>query len=146
MTVQSILRAKGSQVETIQPGAMVVTAVQRLVTMGIGALVVSDDGQGVLGVLAERDVVRALAKHGARMMSLRVSDVMSRAVPVCSPEDTISSAMAEMTRSRNRHLPVVDQGRLCGLISVGDVIKHRLEEVELEALVLRDARQRYTGL
>lgn len=146
MTVQSILTAKGSQVETVQPGATLVGAVHRLVTMGIGALVVSDDGISVLGLLAERDVVRALARHGGRTMGLHVSDVMSRAVPVCSPQDTISSAMAEMTRSRNRHLPVVDHGQLCGLISVGDLIKHRLEEMELEALVLRDARQRYSGL
>lgn len=145
MTVRSILGAKGSRVETIQPEATVVTAVHRLVTMGIGALVVSDDGELVGGLLAERDVVRGLAKHGSRLMNMRVGEVMSKGVPVCTPDDTISSAMAEMTRSRNRHLPVVDNGRLCGLISVGDLIKHRLEEMELEALVLRDVRQRYAG-
>lgn len=142
MTVQNILKSKGTKVETVRPDVIVVAAVHRLVMKGIGALVVSEDGERLVGLFAERDVVRGLASHGARLMNMRVGEVMSRGVPVCSPNDTISTAMAEMTRSRNRHLPVVDNGKLCGLISVGDVVKQRLEDMELEAMVLRDLRQR----
>lgn len=138
MKVQSILKAKGGTVETIQPGATIVLALHKLNTMGIGALVVSEDGKRVDGTLAERDVVRGLAKHGARFLEMRVVESMSRSVPVCSPEHSIKHAMAEMTRSRNRHLPVVDASGLCGLISIGDVVKHRLEEMELENSVRRD--------
>lgn len=139
MEIESILKVKGRQVETIEPGASVVMAVHKLATMGIGALVVSEDGERVDGMLAERNLVRGLAKHGPRLLDMRVHEVMSKGVPVCSSHDNITGAMAEMTQSRNRHLPVVDEGKLCGLISVGDVVKHRLDEIELEARVLRDA-------
>lgn len=138
MDVQSILKAKGSRVETIRSDAGMIMAVHKLATMGIGALVVSDDGQRVDGLVSERDIVRGLASHGIHLTDLKVSDVMSRSVPVCSPKDTVIAVMAQMTRGRNRHLPVVDGGRLCGVISVGDVVKHRLDELELQANVLRD--------
>jgi len=144
VNVESILRIKGAKVQTIESGAAVELAVHRLSTIGIGALVVSDDGRTVDGILAEREVVRGLARHGAHLVDLRVRDVMARSVPVCAPRDSIRDVMAEMTRSRNRHLPVVDKGALCGLISLGDVVKHRLEELELEALVLRDVAIRHT--
>jgi CBS domain-containing protein len=111
----------------------------KLTTMGIGALVVSADGRRVDGMVNERDIVRGLNKHGARLMDLRARDVMSEFVPVCSPHDTLRRVMEEMTRTRNRHLPVVDDGRLCGLISIGDVVKNLVEEAELEVGVLRDA-------
>ncbi len=143
MKVESILKSKGRDVETITAVESLVLAVHQLSTRGIGALVVSDDGRRVDGLLGEREVVRGLAKHGSRLLELRVFDVMARSVPVCSSQDTIRHAMAEMTRSRNRHLPVVDDGELAGLISIGDVVKHRLEELELEALVLRDAAIRH---
>ena len=142
MKVESILKGKGHDVQTIGSEVSIVLAIHQLSSKGIGALVVSDDQRRVDGLLGEREVVRGLAKHGAGLLDMRVHDVMARSVPICSSQDTIRHAMAEMTRSRNRHLPVVDDGALSGLISIGDVVKHRLEELELEALVLRDAALR----
>lgn len=143
MKVESILASKGRDVQTIASEAAIVLALHQLSAMGIGALVVSDDGRRVDGLVGEREVVRGLAKHGADLLDRRVRDVMARSVTICSPQDTIRHAMAEMTRSRNRHLPVVDGGVLCGLISIGDVVKYRLDELELEAMVLRDAATRH---
>lgn len=143
MKVESILKGKGRDVQTIGTDVSVVLAVHQLSTMSIGTLVVSDDGRRIEGLLGERELVRGLAKHGAGLLDLRVRDVMVRSVATCSPDDTIRHAMEEMTRTRNRHLPVVDGGGLCGLVSIGDVVKHRLEELELEALVLRDAAIRH---
>ncbi len=143
MKVESILKTKGHDVQTVTAELSVVLAVHHLNTKMIGALVVSDDGRRVAGLLSEREIVRGLAKYGTGLLDLRVANVMARNVPVCSPNDTIGQVMAEMTRSRNRHLPVVDAGTLCGLISIGDVVKHRLEDLELEARVLRDAALRH---
>lgn len=139
MNVQSILKAKGQSVETIRPDAVLDLAVHRLAAKGIGALVVTADGKRVEGVLSERDIVRGLVKHGPRLLAMPVSSVMSKEVPVCSPDASVRHAMAEMTRSRHRHLPVVQGGELQGLLSIGDVVKHRLEEMEVEASVMRDA-------
>lgn len=140
MKVQDVLMAKGQAVETIRPDAKVLIAVHRMRMQNVGALVVSRDGEKVEGVLSERDVVRGLTRHGADLLDMSVVAVMSRTVPVCAPDDSLAGLMAVMTRSRNRHVPVVDgSGRLCGIISIGDVVKHRLEEMELEANVLRDA-------
>ena len=143
MKVESILKSKGRDVQIVGFEVSLVLAVHLLSSRSIGALVVSADGRAVDGLLGEREIVRGLAKHGAALLDLRVRDVMLRDVPVCSSQDTIRDAMAEMTRSRNRHLPVVDGGALAGLISIGDVVKHRLEELELEASVLRDAALRH---
>jgi CBS domain-containing protein len=140
MNVDSILKAKGRDVETIHPDGDLRLALHRLASRGIGALVVTPDGTTVDGTISERDVVRGLNKHGAALLDLPASAVMSRHAPTCSPSDTLQHVMAEMTRSRHRHLPVLDgDGHLCGIISIGDVVKHRLEEMELEASVLRDA-------
>jgi CBS domain-containing protein len=139
MRVEDLLKAKSHDVETIRPDATVVSALNRLTTMGIGALVVSTDGARVEGMITERDVVRAATKHGSRMFEMQVSDVMTRGGPSCAPGDGIRHVMAVMTRSRCRHIPVVlSGGQLCGLVSIGDVVKHRLEELELETTVLRD--------
>jgi CBS domain-containing protein len=139
MKVEAILGAKGRRVDTTLPGTTVALAIHELTTRRIGALVVSSDGERVEGVISERDIVRGLAHHGAVLPGMRVSEVMSRQVPVCSPQDTINHVMAEMTRTRHRHLPVVDAGKLCGIVSIGDVVKNRLQELELETAVLRDA-------
>lgn len=139
MNVEAILESKGREVEIIRPDATVDLAVHRLTALGIGALVVSADGRTLDGVLSERDVVRGLAKHGGRLLSLPVSTVMSKGVPTCSPHTAIKDAMAVMTRTRHRHLPVVLDGELRGILSIGDVVKRRLEEMELEASILRDA-------
>ncbi len=139
MKVEDILRNKGSVVETIRPDAKVLMAVHRMRMQNVGALVVSRDGERVDGVLSERDIVRGLTNHGADLVEMSVVAVMSRSVPTCAPGDSLTSVMSQMTRTRNRHVPVVDDGRLCGIVSVGDVVKHRLEEMELETSVLRDA-------
>ncbi len=139
MKVQDILLNKGSVVETIRPDAKVLMAVHRMRMQNVGALVVSRDGERVDGVLSERDIVRGLTNHGAGLVEMSVVAVMSRTVPTCAPGDSLTSVMSQMTRTRNRHVPVVDDGRLCGIVSVGDVVKHRLEELELETNVLRDA-------
>ena len=139
MKVDDILRVKGRDVETIRPDAKVLMAVHRMRMQNVGALVVSRDAR-VEGVLSERDIVRGLTRHGADLLEMSVVAVMSRPVPVCSPDDSIVTVMAQMTRTRNRHVPVVDAtGELCGIVSLGDVVKHRLEDMELETNVLRDA-------
>lgn len=139
MTVASILKRKGTDVFTVRPDVTVGFAVRELEAKNIGALVVSEDGQTVLGLLGERDVVRGLALYGARVGDLRVSDLMQRSVVTCAPDDGITAVMAAMTRHRARQLPVVDQRRLRGIVSIGDVVKHRLEELETEANILREA-------
>lgn len=139
MKVENILRSKGWAVETVPPEATMAHAIHRLTTAGIGALVVCDDDGRVLGTLSERDVVWALSRQGAEVLHLHVTDCMTRGGPVCAPDDSIQDAMAEMTRRRQRHLPVLRDGKLCGVISLGDVVKNRLDELELETNVLRDA-------
>jgi CBS domain-containing protein len=141
MKVRDILGSKGRRVVTIRPDATLSTAVHRLVLERIGALVVSEDGRKVAGVISERDIVRGLASQGADLLSTgsRVADLMSRNPITCTPEDSVKHVMAEMTRQRVRHLPVIEDGALAGIVSIGDVVKSRLEEVEMEAEVLRDA-------
>ncbi len=139
MKVSDILGAKGSGVTTIRPEAAISTVVRRLKLEGIGALVVSENGTEVVGIISERDVVRGLADHGTELLEMRVIDLMTSPVKTCTLEANIKDVMAVMTRSRIRHLPVVETGALIGIISIGDVVKNRLEEVELEADVLRDA-------
>ncbi len=138
MRVETILLAKGSQVETIDPEATVARVIEKLLYRGVGAIVVSGDGKRVNGVISERDVVQGLHMFGASVTEMRARQVMSKNVPVCSPDDSITRVMVQMTRNRSRHLPVVRDGILCGIVSVGDVVKHRLEELELETSVLRD--------
>lgn len=140
MKVEGILKSKGRAVEVIEPWASVDEAVRRLNgPPTIGALVVCADAtRRVAGMITERDIVRALGKHGTRVLEMQVEDVMSRHVPVSSPEDSVASLMQEMTRSRYRQVPVVENNRLIGIVSIGDVVKERLAEMELETGVLRD--------
>jgi CBS domain-containing protein len=139
MRVSSILKSKGTHVETTRPDTTVFSVVWALKTKGIGALVVSEDGATPLGVISERDIVRGLTEHGPQLLGLPVSRVMTSPVITCGPDDTVTALMARMTRHRVRHLPVLDSGRLRGIVSIGDVVKHRLDELELEANVLREA-------
>jgi CBS domain-containing protein len=137
MNVETILRAKGRAVATIRPDATVGAVVEALISGNIGALVVSVDGESVDGIISERDIVHGLADRGVDLLSLKVAEVMTRHVITCDPADTVEQLMAEMTNRRIRHFPVVQDGRLCGIVSIGDVVKNRLDEVEYEARSLR---------
>ena len=137
MNVETILRNKGNSVATIRPDATIEAAVDELRTHGIGALVVSEDGETVEGILSERDIVHALAVQGAALLAEPVASVMTRRVVTCEPQEDVAEVMAEMTNRRIRHLPVVRDGRLCGIVSIGDVVKNRLDEIEYEASSLR---------
>ncbi len=138
MKVEAMLAAKGDKVVTARPDATVATVIRMLKLEGIGALVVSEDGEKILGIISERDVVRALVDHGGEVLKVRVAELMTHSVKTCTPDANIKDVMAEMTRSRVRHLPVERDGKLCGIISIGDVVKNRLEELETETSVLRD--------
>ena len=139
MKVSDILGSKGNAVATIRPEAKISTVVRRLKLEGIGAMVVSEDSVQVVGIISERDIVRGLVEDGADLLEKRVLDLMTSPVKTCTLDANIKDIMAVMTRRRIRHLPVVEDSRLVGIISIGDVVKNRLEEVELEADVLRDA-------
>jgi CBS domain-containing protein len=137
MQVEDILRTKGTGVVTIGPEATAHELAQLLHQRHIGAAVVTD-GEELLGVAAERDIVHAVAKLGIEALELPVTEIMSPAV-VCEPRDPITDVMGAMTHRRVRHVPVLDeQGSMIGIVSLGDVVKHRLEEIETEASVLRD--------
>lgn len=138
MDVNALLKGKGATVATIRPSATIEDAAARLKEEGVGALVVSQDGDRIDGILSERDVVRGLASHGSPLLAMSVADLMTKPVKTCSRDDNIRDIMSQMTMSRIRHLPVVDDGKLCGIISIGDVVKNRLEELETETNVLRD--------
>jgi CBS domain-containing protein len=138
MNVETIIKSKGRAVATIAPSATVARAVAVLREKRIGALVVSGDGDAVEGILSERDVVHALAEHGPSALNFPVSALMTRRVFTCRREDGISDLMALMTDRRIRHVPVVEDGRLCGIVSIGDVVKCRIDEVEYEASSLRE--------
>lgn len=139
MKVASILNAKGKNVATTRPDTTMSTIVWELRSKGIGALVVSQDGTTILGLISERDIVHGLTEHGARLLSMRASQVMTTSVVTCTPEDSSTNVMAQMTRHRVRHIPVIEGGKLRGIVSIGDLVKHRLDELELEANVLRQA-------
>ena len=138
MKVTSILKTKGSQVATVRPEATIATILRELTAKSIGTVVVSEDGVNLLGLVSERDIVQALGVYGARTLDLRASDIMMRRPVTCQPDDSVTRVMAEMTRHRVRHLPVVEGGRLHGIVSIGDVVKHRLDELETEANILRE--------
>lgn len=139
MTVAAILKAKGSHVETTRPDTTLYTVAWELKSKNIGALVVvGEDSTRILGIISERDVVRQLIEHGAQLLALPVSKVMSAPVLTCAPDDRVTGVMARMTRHRVRHLPVIEGGRLAGIVSIGDLVKYRLDELELEANILRE--------
>jgi CBS domain-containing protein len=138
MIVKNILAGKGGNVITINPTADVIAAAKLMAERGIGAVVVLGADHRIVGILSERDIVQALAEHGVAVLSEPVSQVMTREVKTCSEDDTIGELMARMTMGRFRHLPVVQQGRLIGIVSIGDVVKSRVEEIDQEAKTLRE--------
>lgn len=139
MQVDAILRSKGSHVMTTSEHAMLSVAIDRMASADVGSLVVLD-GQGkLLGIVTERDVMRAVADKGVVALVHSVGEVMTKQVLTCSPSDQQRDVMAVMTRKRVRHLPVLDHGALVGLISIGDLVKARVDDLETESNVLRDA-------
>jgi len=137
MNVETILRNKGNWVATIRPNATIADAVDMLHRERIGAIVVSEDGNSVDGILSERDIVIALAEQAADLLSRTVDEIMTRNVITCGPGDTVGELMAEMTNRRIRHFPVVAESLKKSIVSIGDLVKNRLDEVEFEAQSLR---------
>ena len=138
MKVSDIIQTKSSVVKTVRPEASARELSVRLHADQIGAMVVSDDGKSIDGIVTERDLAYGLAEHGSALPTIAVSKLMTKMVLVCSPDDSITHVMKLMTQRRVRHLPVREGADLVGIISIGDVLKHRLDELELEANVMRD--------
>ena len=138
MHVKNILSAKGSNVVSIEPTATLETAVRTLTENKIGALLVLGPDRRVIGILSERDVVRALGERRSSVLGEPVGQIMTRKVTTCGEADTVVSIMGRMTEGKFRHVPVVDRGRLIGIVSIGDVVKYRLQEMEHESAALRD--------
>ena len=138
MNAEMILKAKGNAVITTGPESTVAEAVARMQREQIGALVVSGDGTEVVGIVTERDILHGLAEHGAALLEKTVGDIMTCEVITAAPEDDVDTLMGLMTQRRCRHVPVKADGALCGVISIGDLVKSRLQEAEREASQLRD--------
>ncbi|HXN44065.1 MAG TPA: CBS domain-containing protein [Xanthobacteraceae bacterium] len=138
MTVKAILSRKGNNVITIEPTVTLSAAVKILAEHRIGAVVVAGADKQVAGILSERDIVRALAQLGPGALEDAVGQVMTRKVVTCTESDTVAALMERMTQGKFRHLPVVERGKLVGLVSIGDVVKHRLGEMEHESNALRE--------
>ena len=138
MKVAEILKQKGQDVISVRPTESIENLSHRLRLERIGAMVVLGEDGSLGGIISERDIVNGIAEHGASCLGMTVADLMTRRVVTCTPADSISRIARIMTESRIRHLPVVEGQRLVGVVSVGDVVKHRMEEMSLEANVLRD--------
>ena len=138
MTVKSILDEKGHNVVTLEPDATLARAAQLLGAKRIGAVVVTDGDARILGILSERDIVRVIGQSGAAALDMRVSGVMTGKVTTCRETHTVNHVMEVMTRGRFRHLPVEKNGRLDGIVSIGDVVKRRIEEALREADQIRE--------
>jgi len=138
MIVKSILSAKGGDVISIEPTATLDSAVKTLAEHKIGALLVLGPDRRVIGILSERDIVRVLAERGAGVLSQPLAQVMTRKVITCSQSDSVGVLMERMTTGKFRHLPVIEDEQVIGVVSIGDVVKHRLQEIERESAALRD--------
>jgi CBS domain-containing protein len=138
MTVGIILAAKGREIVTIEPVATLAEATRLLAEKRIGAALILGADDRIVGIISERDIVRALAEGGAAALNAPVSQTMTRKVEICNESETVASIMERMTAGKFRHMPVVDQGRLVGVVSIGDVVKHRLSEMERESVAMRD--------
>ena len=137
MTVRAILDTKGHQIESVEPDARLSAAIKTLAQRKIGAVLVMSQG-GIEGILSERDIVRVLGERGAAVLDEPVSVVMTRKVVSCKQADTVAAIMEMMTSGKFRHLPVVEEGRVVGLISIGDIVKWRVREYEAEQEALRE--------
>jgi CBS domain-containing protein len=137
MTVARIIKEKGRNVVTVAQNVTLADIATTLAEKRIGAVVVMEK-DAIRGIVSERDIVRAVAKHGGEGLRMPVADWMTAKVTTCRPEDTINDVMQKMTTGRFRHLPVVENGKLAGIVSIGDVVKRRIEEVEREADQIRE--------
>ena len=138
MLIAQILAGKGRQVVSTLPDATVAEVAALLKARRIGAVVVTDDHGDLCGIISERDLARGLADHGADLLHMCVRDLMTTEVSTCAPDDGIDRLMQQMTEGRFRHLPVMQDGKMIGIISIGDVVKHRLQELEAETHLLHD--------
>jgi CBS domain-containing protein len=138
MLIGQILAGKGRDVVSTRPNATVAEVAGLLKAKRIGAVVVIDRDGSLCGIISERDLARGLADHGAKLLEMQVSELMTAEVVTCAPGDGIGQLMQQMTERRVRHLPVIEDGKLAGIISIGDVVKHRLQELEAEAHMLHD--------
>ena len=138
MTIESILKRKGTDVTTIAPEASIKRAADWLSAKNIGALVVVTSENAVLGLISEREIVHAFSRYGETAASMPVKEIMRHGVTTVSPDESVNRVMNLMTHQRVRHMPVLRDGKLAGIVSIGDVVKHRLEDLELETNVLRD--------
>ena len=138
MNVATILKQKGGKIVSIGPNTTLQEAANLLASERIGATLVLDGQDKILGIVSERDIVRAIAARGAGCLSMAVASVMTAPVKTCRASDTIDQLMAQMTSGRFRHVPVVEDGRLAGIVSIGDVVKFRIAETELEVTAIRD--------
>jgi CBS domain-containing protein len=137
MNVASILKQKGRAVSTVPPTITLQEVAKRLTQRRIGALVVVGARGGIEGIISERDIIRALSEAGGTCLQRPVAETMTRQVVTCQETDTLDELMAMMTQRRFRHLPVVTDGDLVGIISIGDVVKHHVAEIEMEATAMR---------
>jgi CBS domain-containing protein len=139
MKIQALLEMKGREVVTVRPTATLDTAVHRMKLARTGCAVVSEDGKRVDGIIAVRDIAYALTDHETKFATdTPVGEIMTRAVKTCAPKDTLKSVMQEMTRTKVLNVPVLEDGDLCGIVSIDDVVKYAVHEMELESEVLRD--------
>jgi CBS domain-containing protein len=136
MQVMQILKDKGAEVVTMTANALIADAIRTLNERRIGAIVITGPREDIEGILSERDLINGIADRGTGLLEARISDVMTRHVFTCTPETSIEELMRQMTLRRIRHLPVVRDGRLCGIVSIGDVVKHRMGELETETAAL----------
>ena len=138
MNVGTILKQKGRSVTTATPATTLLEIVNKLAAKRIGSIVLIGPNGTLAGIVSERDVINCLAAHGPDCLKRPVSENMTRDVITCSEDDTLDELMAKMTEKRFRHLPVVTDGALVGIVSIGDVVKHHIAEVEMEAIAMRD--------
>lgn len=137
MLIAHVIRGKGAVVHTLHTDVTLEVAAKELNTKKIGALVVVDESGAVVGVLSERDIVREVAKRGSECLCDRVGSAMSAGVITACPDETVDDGLARMTDRRIRHLPVVQEGALIGIVSIGDLVKHRIAAVEAEAAAMQ---------
>ena len=141
MTVRAILDTKGHQIESVEPDARLSVAIKTLAERKIGAVLVISQGR-IEGILSERDIVRALAERGAGALTEPIARVMTRTQSTCTQSKSVNSVMEQMTAGKFRHVPVVENEQLVGIVSIGDVVKHRLTEMERESEALHEYIQK----